>query len=181
MLAADNVADNVSPPFAFVLATQDDYGKYLARLRAIPASLAQVEALLRAGCAAGMLPPLCGMEGVTEQIATVATGCRGHGQEKQEKGSSAMFRPCPASSPPDEKAAKEAEACALLAGPVADAFGSLGRCVEAEYVPCIERTRGSSVACQGLPNGAELYHACLRFHTGSNATAEEVGDPWIAF
>jgi len=66
------------------------------------------------------------------------------------------------------------EAAALLCGVVAEAFEDLGKYLEDAYIPAVAQLRGDSVACSELPNGKALYEACLRFHTGSNASAEEI-------
>lgn len=52
--------------------------------------------------------------------------------------------------------------------------GSRGRFVESKYLPAIVSVRRGSVACRDLPNGQALYAACLKFHTGSQRTADDI-------
>ena len=51
--------------------TLKDYEKYVSRLKGVPLALAQVTALLKRGVVTGMLPPLVGLEGVADQLASV--------------------------------------------------------------------------------------------------------------
>jgi len=48
------------------------------------------------------------------------------------------------------------------------------RFVESKYLPAIAAIRQGSVACLDLPNGPAMYDACLKFHTGSHRTAEDI-------
>ena len=144
--------------------TVQDYGKYLSRLKAIPAALHQVTALLREGVATGMVPPEVGLEGVVDQLAATEKAL-------DHCTSSPLWRPCPGGP---AGALFEDEAKALLCGPIKAAFGALRHFVASKYVPAVAALRQGSVACVDLPGGQALYEECLRFHTGSAATAAEI-------
>lgn len=144
--------------------TLGDYqDRYLKRLAAVPQSLTQVTDLLKEGVRKGMLPPLCGLEGVVGQVEAVAADLRSQGG----KGG-AMWRPCPASvassSSLDQGAAAassssssssatttlETEAAALLSGSVAEAFDAFGCYLEVinkcyQPQPCMHFTFSKNI------------------------------------
>ena len=52
------------------------------------------------------------------------------------------------------------------------AFVKLATFMQAEYKPATER-RGAH-SCESLPDGVKMYSACLRFHTSTSMTADEI-------
>jgi uncharacterized protein (DUF885 family) len=127
-----------------------DYEKYVARLEAIPASLAQVQELLKEGIAASVLPPHVGLEGVSAQLASAVSGLDGDGRQ------SPMWRPCPRTGgggSQHKEGTLEAAASALLVGPVKAAWQALKAFVDETYLPAVASGRSGSVACADLPNG----------------------------
>uniref|UniRef100_A0A7S2G882 Uncharacterized protein n=1 Tax=Octactis speculum TaxID=3111310 RepID=A0A7S2G882_9STRA len=147
-----------------------NYEKYVSRLRAIPTQLAQVCTLLRLGISTGVLPPAVSLEGVPDQLNKTIAALEKEGGT----ASSYWHAPPPVleQSDPSTKALGEKASSALSA--VRDAFCRLLICVEEEYMPAIASKRDGSVACADLPNGAAMYEECLRFHTGSSKTAEDI-------
>ena len=116
--------------------TQRDYEKYVARLRAVPQALAQVEELLRQGVTEGMLPPLVGLEGVVDQLQAVVDGLN------SASGGAPPKSPLWHAAPPsvDAESARELEASALEAlGAVSLSFSALRRC---EFVPTQTEVEG---------------------------------------
>ena len=64
-----------------------------------------------------------------------------------------------------QKGAKDAIETSIKVG-----FGLLAEFIEKEYLPACR----PEIAATSLPNGKEFYKACLKFHTTTDLTAEEI-------
>jgi uncharacterized protein (DUF885 family) len=144
------------------MSTEQDRADYVARLEAIPAYLDQMIVQMRAGLAAGRVPPKVTVTRVAEQA-------REHAKMQiwGRSDLSAFFDPL--KGRPDGDALKE-RARAALKGPVAEAFGRLADFLEKEYVPACRDTIGAS---QGV-DGPALYELALRDQTTTNLSADEI-------
>lgn len=161
---------------------------YLAFLTAIPVQLTEIQELLTYGVQQGRTPPQISLSGVVPQIrnmiqppeneitpATSGTSTNGLQQAFLPPISSSL------SSPPqkdkhnknkDENETTFYQECVrLVNGPVRDAFDRLGTYLEQDYIPNL-RTEIS--ATKGYPDGKQYYIDCLKFHTTTNMTPEEI-------
>jgi uncharacterized protein (DUF885 family) len=157
--------------------TLKDYEKYVSRLKGVPLALAQVTALLKRGVVTGMLPPLVGLEGVADQLASVVAYLA-PGKVKE----SPFWRDAPTSAAVAAAGATlEGEAVAALAA-ARDSFEALRRHFVDDYEPAVRRLRGpEGTACHDLPRGKDLYACCLAFHTGSRTlTAKTIHETGLS-
>ena len=131
-------------------------------LKAIPKQLDEVQQLLTQGVKEQRTPPQISLGGVTDQIRGMVDG----GLESFSKPIEGSFQL------PDEQALKD-ECQSLLSGPVKDAFSSFAEFLDNEYIPNL-RTEIS--ASKGYPNGESYYADCLKFHTTTDMTPQEIHD-----
>jgi uncharacterized protein (DUF885 family) len=140
--------------------TLSDREFYRDFLNAIPKQIEEVVSLLNSGLTEKRTPPQVSLDGVVEQL-------RGMIKMKLvvfSKPIEGCF------TLPDEKSLKEA--CEnLIKGPVMDAFTSLAGFLERDYIPNL-RTEIS--ATKGYPDGNSYYKACLKFHTTTSMTPQDV-------
>jgi uncharacterized protein (DUF885 family) len=139
--------------------TDADWEKLYARLKKISSQNDQIMSCMKLGIETGMTPPRISMEGVVEQIRSLADG------EPDKLG---MIP----SSDNDEKLQK---AYSLIKSDVQPSFSKLADFLEKDYLPKLRPVE--DIACQSLPNGRELYEACIKFHTDDpDATPTSVHD-----
>jgi uncharacterized protein (DUF885 family) len=140
--------------------TSDQRIFYRDFLRAIPLQLAEVTDLLRLGIAEKRTPTKISLEGVVPQIRAMINA------------NLTAFR-----SPienefclPDEvELLQECEQ--LLSGAVKDAWQTFATFLEGEYIPNL---RDEISATKGYPNGEKYYQDCLKFHTTTNMTPQDI-------
>ena len=143
----------------------------LARLRAFPAQAGQVRALLEEGLRQGRTMPRVCLEAVPGQIAAVLAGGR------EDPRGSAFFdafrgelEASEAAGAAEAVEAQREQAAAAIREGVVPAFEALRHFLEETYIPGARET----VACSDLPDGPAHYRQCLRFHTSTEMTPEEV-------
>ena len=142
----------------------DDYRDWLARMRAIPAMVDQTTALMRAGMAAGNMPPRVLMERVPGQIDA---------QVVADPADSPFYRPFadfPRDFPEAEKAALQAEAREVIAGAIVPAYRGFATFFEEEYLPAGRAT----IAAAELPDGKAYYDFLAGYFTTTDLTADEI-------
>lgn len=154
------------------------YEQYTQRLAAIPAQLQQVQALLTQGLAEKIVPPLCGLEGVAEQIESICAPV----QNGSTVSESSLWHSPPSSSykSPEAENAARGKATSNLTTAL-HAFVAFHGFVKDTYIPGVAKLRpgtfanpGAGTSCFALPDGQAMYAACLRFHTSSSRTAAEI-------
>lgn len=129
-------------------------------LKAISIQLSEVAELLTQGLDQKRTPPQVSLGGVVEQIrAMVKDGLKSFVDPIKDR-----FQL------PEENELK-GECETLLAGSVPQAFSAFADFLEKEYIPNL-RTEIS--AEKGYPDGKEYYADCLRFHTTTTMTPEEI-------
>ena len=140
--------------------TLKDRQYYRDFLQAIPKQLQEVQELLKQGLLEHRTPPQVSLGGVVEQIRGMVDGKL----ESFSKPIQNCFRL------PEEAALKE-ECDALIQGPVQDAFTEFGNFIERQYVPNL---RMEISATKGYPDGDEYYADCLKFHTTTTMSSQEI-------
>lgn len=155
---ADGLAETL--PFA----TAKDYRDWLARMRALPTGVDQAMALMRAGVAAGNVPPRVLMDRVPGQIAN---------QVVEDPERSPFWKPfakMPASIPAAERTALQAEAREVIRSRIVPAYRRLQAYFNGEYLP---RTR-ADIAATSLPDGKAYYDFLAGYYTTTGLTADEI-------
>jgi uncharacterized protein (DUF885 family) len=128
-------------------------------LSAIPKQLDEVQELLRHGLEEGRTPPVVSLSGVVEQIRGMVEG----NLESFSKPIESRFV-----LPEEKELQKECEALLLVAK---EAFAKFAQFLEETYVPNL-RTEIS--ASKGYPDGENYYLDCLKFHTTTSMTPQEI-------
>ena len=138
---------------------------YLAFLKAIPLQLQQVIELLKQGLEEKRTPPKISLDGVVPQI-------RGMVQDEKLQSFRAPLLQGERVFPGAEQNVLQSCLDELKdEGPVAKAFLGLAGFLEQEYIPNL-RTEISAV--KGYPDGSQYYQDCLKFHTTTSMTPQEV-------
>jgi uncharacterized protein (DUF885 family) len=146
-------------------ATPQQREDYVARLEAIPAYLDQLTANLRAGLAAGRVPPRVAVAGTAAQAAAL-----GSDAAMADPAASPFYAPFSGlleKGLGDPTAARAAETIRTRVGP---AYRALAAFLRDEYIP---RCRESIGVSQGV-DGPAAYAAALRVYTTTEMTAEQV-------
>ena len=150
------------PLYARYLPTQTRAQREYYRdfLKAVPVQLAQVTALLRVGLLEKRVPPKVSLDGVIPQIQSII------------QGDLEAFRApiADAFQLPAERDLK-AECEELLRGIVKDGWQEFADFLDSEYVPNL---RDEISASLGYPDGEEYYKDCLKFHTTTSMTPQEI-------
>jgi uncharacterized protein (DUF885 family) len=155
---AENIAEVL--PFA----EAKDYEDWIARLRALPALVAQTTELMRAGLAAGNTPPRVLMERVTGQIQA---------QIVDDPAQSPFHKPLrkfPDGIPAAEQARLRAEGEAAIREHVVPAYREFARFFTREYLPGTRTT----IAAADLPDGKAYYDFLVGQFTTTDLTADQV-------
>lgn len=140
------------------------YADYATRLEAVPRLIDQHIANMRAGLAAKRVPPKA-------SVAALAGQCRAQASQRfvDDPASSPFFRPMAKLDPGDPLVAR---ARAAIAQGIVPAFARLAAFVEAEYAPACR----DSVAASDSVDGPGYYGFCLREHTTTPLSAQEIHD-----
>ena len=141
-----------------------DFEDFLVRLRAVPAQIDQVIALMKRAMAAGWMPPAVPISKVLPQIeqqcvSDVTRSPLYKPFEEYPEGISAVDRP--------RLTAMVREA---IAGAVVPALKELHKFIGATYLPACRQ----DIAASGLPGGAEYYQAQIRWLTTTELSAREI-------
>lgn len=137
-----------------------DYTDFVARLESIPAHIDGHIANMRAGLAAGRVPPRVVMIGVVEQ-------CEGIAQGAQTPTISPFYSPFRKLPETDATAQRARRTISQEVGP---AFAKLGAFLRDEYLPACRESVGISDSVDGVA----AYDAALLSHTTLPVTAEQV-------
>jgi uncharacterized protein (DUF885 family) len=133
---------------------------YCDFLKAIPVQLSQVQQLLTMGMSEKRVPPKISLQGVVEQIHGMIAG----DLEAFRRPIADAFQ-----LPEDEHLQSECEQ--LLHGQVKEAWQTFVHFLEADYLPNL---RDEISATQGYPDGEQYYKDCLKFHTTTDMSPQEI-------
>jgi uncharacterized protein (DUF885 family) len=142
--------------------TAKQYADYATRLEKIPEYLDQTMDQLRAGLAAGRVPPKVVMVGTVEQCFMLSTN-----DVRETPSLSPFYKPF-RGRPAGDAAADRARKA--ITDKVVPAFQKFGEFLEKEYIPRCRDTVGYS---QGV-DGPGAYNAALHRHTTTSMTADEI-------
>ena len=141
-----------------------DYRDWLARMRALPDAIDQTIALMREGVKAGNVPPRVLMQRVPAQIAA---------QIVDDPAKSPFYRafakPATGLSETD-RTVLQAEARAVIAERIVQAYRKLQRYFNDEYLP---KTR-TGIAVSDIPGGKDYYDFLASDYTTTALTADEI-------
>lgn len=155
---ADGIAELL--PFA----NAQDYRNWIARLDALPTLIEQTTALMKAGVAAGVMPPKVLMQRVPGQIAA---------QVVEDPAKSPFYKPLlkmPESIPAAEQQALRKQARDAITGKVVPAYREFGRFFDQAYLPHAR----DSIAATDLPDGPAYYDFLAGWYTTTDLTAEQI-------
>jgi len=140
----------------------EHFDSYVTRLERVPTLIDQVIAAMRAGVAAGRVPPRLVMQPTPAQARQHATDA-----QRADPTLHAMYPPFKKAQlgTPVEKRAKEA-----IVGSVIPAFARLADFLEQEYIP---KCRGSIAASDGV-DGIAYYESRIRQQTTLPLAADEI-------
>jgi uncharacterized protein (DUF885 family) len=144
--------------------TQEDYGHYLARLKALPESLEQLKARLEAGRRAHVTPAQVALARLPEQFGSLLE------RSVERNPLFAPFLNIPAEIPEARRSELAGSARQLLQQSVIPAVQRLRDYLANAWVPGARR----SVAASELPNGHEYYQLLLERSTTERKTPREL-------
>jgi len=146
-----------------------DYEDLLARYRAFPAYAQQIIDMMRIGIKKKMTNHAVSMKGVAEQ-------CQEHGSVIAEK--TVFYKPFMEGENIDqaEKERLKKDAADAIKNFVQVGFTKIGDFLESEYLPACR----PEIAATSLPGcGPEFYKACIKFHTSTDLTADQIHEKGI--
>lgn len=141
-----------------------DYEMYLARLSAVPRQIEQTVALLREGVATGWVPPAIVLAKTPMQIQVQADG------PVEKSPFFVPFTEFPEAVSAADRERLKAEGRRRIAEEVQPAFARLHDFVVREYLPHCRR----DVGAWALPEGDAYYRWCVREHTTTELSPEEI-------
>ena len=149
------------------LRTAADYTNYIARMRDIPRFFRDEEANMRAGLARGFTPPQVTLAGRDKSIAATANAASPEGTAYWKP-----FATMPASIPPAQQQALQAQARDVISTAVIPAFQQLLRFWVDDYVPHTTRT----LAATALPDGKAYYQSLILEYATVSLTPDQIHD-----
>jgi len=144
------------------LKTADNIAFYKSFLESTATQVNEVVELLKLGMTKKNLPAKCSLDGVTGQI-----------QDLIDTSGAPFIAPAKAADPA-LPAATIAEFQSIIDTSVLPAFAALNAFLTATYLPVLSETDTPSSVRH--PHGQEFYAACLKFHTTTDLTPQEVHD-----
>ncbi|XP_029658148.1 uncharacterized protein LOC115232424 [Octopus sinensis] len=143
-----------------------DYKKYVACMKSFVKQLGDIEAILLEGIEKKMICPIESVKEVPQQLEDLI--------KKIDSGTSVFLNPFK-KTPTNEKLLgmveeTKTELSDILQNQLKPALQKLKEFLENVY---LKHSRQEPGACY-LPNGKEFYDACVRFHTSSNLSPEEI-------
>jgi uncharacterized protein (DUF885 family) len=144
--------------------TAQDYERYLARLRALPAYLQEVEALMREGLATGWVLPAAAIQGLPKQLDAWLS---------DDPAQTPAFRPFanfPGGISEADRSRLTDDGRRAIVDGVTPAFRALKNFVETTYMPGARTELGAST----LPGGTAYYEALIADRTTTTMSAREI-------
>ncbi|MGO9469488.1 MAG: DUF885 domain-containing protein [Isosphaeraceae bacterium] len=141
-----------------------DYDDFLARLRAVPAQIDQVIALMKRAMVAGWMPPAVPIKKVLPQIEQ---------QWVSDATKSPLYKPFedfPEGIPAVDRSRLTGLAREAIAGAVIPALKELHKFLSATYLPACRQ----EIDASSLPGGPEYYRAQIGWLTTTDLSAQEI-------
>jgi uncharacterized protein (DUF885 family) len=151
-------------PSFFGFADAKDYRDLTARYRKVPAYVDHQIAHMRAGMAAGLMPPKFLLEKVVGQVEGLVA------MKPEESPFAEPLSRFPDAIPAEERERLRGELLASIRESVQPAFARFAEFLKKEYVP-----KGrTEVGLWSLPDGAERYAFAVRSYTTTGLSPEEI-------
>jgi uncharacterized protein (DUF885 family) len=141
-----------------------DYDAYVARLRALPTQLQQMEALMRRGLATGWVLPAQAIAGLPSQFDAWLSS------DPHRNPAYRPFANFPSTMSGDVQARLAREGRQAMERDVIPAFRALKAFIQTAYLPGARKRLGAST----LPGGAAYYDAIIAQETTTSLTAREI-------
>ncbi|HLG94507.1 MAG TPA: DUF885 domain-containing protein [candidate division Zixibacteria bacterium] len=141
-----------------------DYRDILSRLKAVPALVGQVKALLEGGLKEGVTPPQVTLRDVSQQVRNQIV------KEAAEAPVLVAFKEFPNSIPTAEQEKLRKEAHSIYSREIVPVFEELASYLEKIYIPGCRQGIGLSE----LPNGKKWYAYLVKSYTTTSMTPEEI-------
>jgi uncharacterized protein (DUF885 family) len=145
---------------------EGDYRNYLARLKALPQYLRELQVQLDAGRAAGWMPPRVALRRLPDQFASLLNADLAHHPLFQP------FLAFPAEVPAAARAALSDAARVILREAVIPAVQGFRDYLAPTWVPAATETLGATQ----LPRGSEYYALSLQRNNTTRMTVREIHD-----
>ena len=143
--------------------TELDFIHYAKRLTCVPGQLLQLEETLRAGMAAGKVPPRLVIEAIPQQVRIARESALNRLQAPLAKFPASMS---------SESRARITEEIASTIPKIADQMMLFEAFLITDYLPACR----ASIAASSMEGGAEWYAFQLRSFTTTELTAQEIHD-----
>ena len=144
--------------------TVSDYEKILLRFDRFPTQIAQIIALLKQGIQESYAMAKESIANVPDQLDLISKG------PVTESKFYKSFLNIPTSICEADRSSLTEKASCLLEMKVFPAYRQLAEFLRTTYIPNVRASPGIS----SLENGTEYYQECIRFHTSTNMTPNEV-------
>jgi len=144
--------------------TLKDYQDILARLKAVPALVGQVKALLERGLKEGVTPPQVTLRDVPQQVKNQIA------KNPAEAPILVPFKDIPNAIPPAEQEKLRKEAYSIYTRGIVPVFDSLAAYLEKTYIPGCR----TGIGLSSLPNGKEWYAYLVKSYTTTAMTPEQI-------
>ena len=144
--------------------SKDNMQKIISRLRLFPLQINEMIKLMKEGIRLGKTMHRVSVEPVISVLNDVSR------RDVQESKLFTPFKTKPQNITDTDWESLIKEAQVLIVDKVHPSYKKLADFLQHEYLPKTRLDIGSS----SLPNGAEYYRACLRFHTTTNFSPKEV-------
>jgi uncharacterized protein (DUF885 family) len=142
----------------------EDYRRYLVRLQAIPAFLAEITARLQGGVQRGMVPAHPALAGAENGLRGLAQGA------VEDSPFYAPFASLPSAIPAAEQHDLQAQGRSVVQQTVMPAFAALTAYIEDSYLPAARE----AISVSALPRGTEYYRFLVEEFTTLDITPEQV-------
>lgn len=148
----------------------EEYGNQIARLKALPAELEQVLALLREGLEKGVTPPQITLRDVPAQVLALVP------EEPLQSALLQRFKNFPPAVSGEQGMQLRAAAAKVYSEEVRPAYLRLHEFLVKEYLPRARRT----IAASDLPDGRAWYAWRIRVETSTDLTPERIHEIGLA-
>ena len=143
--------------------TQKDFKDVVARYNKFPKFVTDVITIMRSGVAKGVTNHSVSMKGVADNCRKLSC------QPAEESDFYQPFKELKIESE-DDKNILQQSALTAIDKSIKPGFQSLADFLDKEYLAACR----PDIAATSLPNGEEFYKACLKFHTTTDLTAQEI-------
>ncbi|XP_045618072.1 uncharacterized protein [Procambarus clarkii] len=146
-----------------VLNSYNDYQKLLSRYGEFPRQAQEIIELMKGNIEDGLMPSNWSLVGVVDQLDKL-------GGPVEDSVFYKPFLHTPSTVTPEQRTTLRHQAQERIKQDLLPAFKRIRDFIETDYLPA---TR-PEIAVSSLEGGQEFYQACLKFHTSTNLTPQEI-------